>query len=104
MGELISVVGNFDLAIKNQEKQGQIDLGVKMIQAQLLDLLKRRGLERFSAEIGKPLDPATSEAISQLDSDLPEGYVVEEAEPGYRLHDKILRASRVKVSKGAKKE
>ena len=45
-------------------------------------------------------DPAMMEAMTEIGSDLPHGAVVEEIEPGYRLHEKVLRASRVIVSKG----
>ncbi len=103
ISELLSVVDNFDLAIATMEKQGQVDQGVVMIRSQLLDLLKRRGLEKLMVETGKPLDPLTSEAISEVDSEMPEGVVVREISAGYKLQDKIIRPARVEVSKGQNK-
>lgn len=102
MSELIVVVDNFDLAISNLEKQGEIDKGIHMIRSQLLDMLKKRGLERITIQPGSPFDPATSEAISEVSSDLAEGLVVEEVSAGYSLHGKVLRPARVKVSGGQK--
>ncbi len=102
MSELVVVIDNFDLAIGTMEKQGQTDKGIYMIRGQLLDMLKKRGLEQIIIKVGDPLDPRTSEAIAEVDSDMPEGMVVEEVGAGYTLHDKILRPVRVKVSKGQK--
>jgi len=102
MSELIVVVDNFDLAISTLEKQGEIDKGIHMIRSQLLDMLKKRGLERITIQPGSVFDPATSEAISEIASDLGEGLVVEEVSAGYALHGKVLRPARVKVSSGQK--
>jgi molecular chaperone GrpE (heat shock protein) len=49
---------------------------------------------------GDLFDPATMEAMTEIESASPHGAVVEEIEPGYRLHEKVLRASRVIISKG----
>jgi molecular chaperone GrpE len=38
--------------------------------------------------------------MSEVPSDHPPGTIVEEIEPGYRLHDKIVRPARVIISKG----
>lgn len=101
--DLLTVVDNFDLAIMTMEKQGQVDQGIYMIRSQFLDILKRQGLERLKTEIGQPFNPATSEAISEIESDLDEGMVVEEVGAGYTFQGKIIRPSRVKVSKGKSK-
>jgi molecular chaperone GrpE len=45
-------------------------------------------------------DPAIAEAITEVESDKPHGTIVEEIEPAYRLHDKIVRAARVIISRG----
>ena|SRR3989344_4953915 len=101
MEELIVVIDNFDLAIATMEKQAAgVERGIYMIRSQLLDLLKKRGLEKLVIESGKPFDPATSESITEVESDLPEGVVVEEIKSGYKLHEKIIRPAGVKVSKG----
>lgn len=98
--DLISVLDNFDLGLAAMEKQGAVEKGVYMIRAQISDILKKRGLERIPLKPGDDFNPAVAEAIAEGESDLPAGTVIEEIEPGYRLHDKILRAARVKVSKG----
>jgi molecular chaperone GrpE len=62
--------------------------------------LKKRGLEKIDVVPGEPFDPGTAEAMTAIDSELPEGTVIEVIEPGYRLYDKVVRAARVIVSKG----
>ena len=75
--------------------------GVDLIQRQLADVLGRAGLERIQA-LGQPFDPNLHEAIMQVepqDGEAP-GQVVEELRPGYRLNDRILRPTLVKVTSG----
>ncbi len=98
--EFVGVLDSFDLGIRAMEKQGPVEKGVYMIRSQVEDILKRWGLERIQAAAGKPFDPKTQEAIAEIESEHPQGTVVEEIEPGYRLYDKIIRPVRVKISKG----
>ena len=57
------------------------------------------GLEEIDA-IGLEFDPNHHEAMLEIESkDHAPGTVVEEMEKGYRLKDKVLRPSRVVVSK-----
>lgn len=98
--DLIAVLDNFDLALRNFEKDGPVEKGLYLIRTQLEDILKRRGLEKMTVKPGDPFNPAFAEALSEVDSvDHPPGTVVEEIEPGYRMHDKIIRPARVIVSR-----
>ena len=99
LSEFIAVMDSFDLALATLEKQGPVEKGIYMIRAQFGDVLKKRGLERIACKPGDKFDPAIYEAIAEVDSELPAGAVVEEIEAGYRLFDKVLRATRVTVSK-----
>ncbi len=98
--DLITVLDNFDLGLRSLEKAGPVEKGVYLIRSQIEDILKKRGLEKVVIHPGDPFDPAVAEAMTEIESDKPPGTIVEEIEPGYRLHDKILRAARVIVSKG----
>jgi molecular chaperone GrpE len=99
IGELITVLDNFDLGLRAMEKAGPVEKGVYMIRTQIEDILRRRGVERIVVKAGDPFDPAVAEAIAEIDSEKPAGTVVEEIETGYRLYDKILRPARVKISR-----
>jgi molecular chaperone GrpE len=98
--DLISVMDNFDLGLRALEKAGPVEKGIYLIRSQIEDILKKRGLQKIELKAGDMFDPATMEAMTEIENDLPHGAVVEEIEPGYRLHEKVLRASRVIVSKG----
>ena len=46
-------------------------------------------------------NPETMDAIMYVeDKSVPEGFVIEELEPGYKKNGKIIRHAKVKVSKG----
>ncbi len=98
--EFINVLDSFDLAIAALEKNGPVEKGVYMIRTQIEDILKKRGLTKIEVKTGSEFDPAISEAIAFMDSDEPEGTVLEEIEAGYRLYEKNIRPARVKISKG----
>ena len=98
--DLITVLDNFDLGLRALEKKGTVEKGVYLIRSQIEDILKKRGLEKVNIKIGDPFDPAVAEAMTEVEADQPPGTIVQEIEPGYRLHDKILRAARVIIAKG----
>ncbi|HVN26751.1 MAG TPA: nucleotide exchange factor GrpE [Candidatus Paceibacterota bacterium] len=97
--DLVSVLDNFDLGLRALEKNGPVEKGVYLIRTQIEDILKKRGLQKIDLKEGDPFDPAVAEALSAVESDKPPGTVVEMIEPGYRLHDKVLRPARVILSK-----
>jgi len=73
--------------------------GVELIQSQFENILKGYGLEEIDA-VGKPFDPNFHEAMMEVATDEhPPGTVVQEMERGYALRDKVVRPSRVVVSK-----
>ncbi len=102
ISELLPVLDSFDRALAAMptevEQLPWID-GVKLVARQLHSVLERAGLSVIEAE-GKPLDPNEHEAVMHEESELPEGTVTGELQRGYRLHDRVLRPSMVKVAKG----
>ncbi|MEM2536489.1 MAG: nucleotide exchange factor GrpE, partial [Candidatus Hadarchaeales archaeon] len=73
--------------------------GVEMIYKQLLKVLEEEGLEPIQA-VGKKFDPFLHEAVDRVEvPGMEEGTVVEELQRGYRFRSKILRASKVRVTK-----
>ena len=101
--ETIGILDNFDLAIRTLEKSGVAEKGMYLIKSQIEDLLKKRGVEKIPIKPGDLFDPATMEAMAEIESDESPGTIAEEIEPGYRLYGKILRASRVIINKEVKK-
>lgn len=72
--------------------------GVEMIFRQLGDVLKAFGVETIES-IGKEFDPELHNAVMHIeDEDHGASQVVEEFQKGYKLKDKVLRHSMVKVA------
>lgn len=77
---------------------GGVGEGVDMVHKQLLATLAKHGVEPIDA-LGKPFDPNQHEAlVQQPDANHPEGTVVAELGKGYRIHERVLRPSKVAVS------
>ena len=75
--------------------------GVRMTLDGLRSSLEAEGISQIDA-LGKKFDPTCMEAIATVpcpESEEP-GSVIEVIESGYRIHDRILRASRVIVAEG----
>ena len=101
--DLITILGNFDLAIaameKAKEKDSAKDQGVVLIRTQLEEMLKKRGLSVIEAKPGDEFNPAFHEVLSTEESDKPEGTILEVLERGYTLQGKVIKPVRIKISK-----
>ncbi len=99
---LLSVVDDFERALAAAEATENPDAvvqGVRMVYENLTKALVAQGLETIVA-LHQPFDPSIHEALMQQPSaDHPAGTVIEEVARGYRLHDRVLRPSKVVVSK-----
>ncbi len=99
--ELLPALDNLQRAVEAVGKQGDggaLVQGVTMVQAQLLDALRRFGITAIDA-LGQPFDPAWHEAVMQQPRPgVAPGTVVQVLEPGYRIHERVLRPARVVVS------
>lgn len=71
--------------------------GIRIIYRKLQAVLEAQGLSAIEAE-GKDFDPNFHEAIIYGDGE--EGKVVEELQKGYKLRDRVIRPTMVKVGKG----
>lgn len=73
--------------------------GVEMIQSQFSTLLKNQKVEPVEA-LGKPFDPNLHEVMSQQESEEhDENIVIQEYSKGYTLNGRILRPTKVVISK-----
>ena len=71
--------------------------GIRLIEQKLRAGLEAQGLSQLKA-LGEPFDPNFHEAVMQ--SKGKEGVVVEELQKGYKLHDRVIRPTRVVVGNG----
>jgi len=92
ISKLLPVLDSLDQAAKQVE-------GMDRIRKQLLDVLKTEGLEPIKAQ-GEKFDPYRHEALMMVESDEhDEGTVTEEVQRGYALNSRVIRFSKVLVSK-----
>jgi len=74
--------------------------GFRLIQRKLQAFLESEGVKPIPAE-GETFDPAVHYAVTHEEADgYREGQVIAELARGYRLGDKVLRPSMVRVAKG----
>jgi molecular chaperone GrpE len=73
--------------------------GVDLVYTKTLQAFADAGVEPMQA-VGAQFDTALHEALMQMSSEAPEGEIVQEAQRGYTLKDKVLRHARVIVSAG----
>src|ERR687887_1515184 len=99
--DLIPVLDNLDRALGAARAAGtaaNLVEGVELIQRELLKVLERAGVTRYSA-VGQAFDPTRHEAIARVVSqEAAPNTVVSEQLPGYLLHDRVLRAALVVVA------
>jgi len=99
--KLLPILDSFELALKNTSKEEFIK-GIELIYSQLYSLLEKQGLKKIQAK-GK-LDPHLHEVLLKEECDKEEDTILEELQKGYMLGDKVLRHSKVKVSKDDSKK
>lgn len=97
--DLIPVLDSFELGIAALEKNGPVDKGVYIIKTQLEEVLKKKGLEKIKVSPGDLFDPAKHESIGEVEGKGQSGAVAEEIESGYMLNGKVVRPTRIKLSK-----
>jgi molecular chaperone GrpE len=100
--ELIPVLDNMEMALEHAshaEDVKAIAEGVKLTFNQFLKVLEKAGVERLEA-VGKKFDPNLHEALYQEErDDVDADTVVSEVQKGYLLNGRVVRPSRVSVSK-----
>ncbi len=102
--DLLNILDSFELALRAMEKSGEVEKGVYLIQNQLEDLLRRRGLEKIDVQEGQLFDPGVHEAVMVIDGPKEKGgLIAQEIERGYVLNGKIVRPTKVKVYKDLEK-
>jgi molecular chaperone GrpE len=98
--KLLPLLDNFKRAIDHAPAgvDPQWFEGIKLVARQFQATLEGQGLSLIPA-VGEKFDPSQHEAIGSEETDEhEEGTVVEEMQPGYRLHEKVLRPTLVKVA------
>jgi molecular chaperone GrpE len=98
----LAVKDDLNRALKNLpeslDDKAWID-GIQLINQKLSNILEGEGIEPIPAE-GLVFDPAVHEAISHEENpDFESGLIIEEVQQGYRIGERVIRPSLVRVAK-----
>ena len=101
IAKLLDVLDGYDRALATvpDEFKGQPWVeGMWLVERKLRSILESEGLEPIDS-LGQPFDPYLHQAVAHVESDAPEGTVIEEHQKAYRLHDRVIRPALVTVAK-----
>ncbi len=105
---ILPILDNFDKAEKETSKVlnehscpelKDAVQGFLQIKTQIQDFLKSLGIEAIKSK-GEKFDPNFHEAVETIKTkDKESGKIIEEIQKGYKLHNKVIRPAKVKVTK-----
>jgi molecular chaperone GrpE len=108
--ELLSAADNLRRAVESvpeneirDERTRSLLAGVAATERELLSAFERNGIRRIDPK-GERFDHNFHQAIYEVERpDIPVGTIVEVLQPGYVLHDRLLRPAMVGLAKGGPK-
>jgi len=99
--DLLPVLDDFDRSLQAGQSHQDFESfykGIELLRAKLYSTLERRGLKPIETA-GQKFDEAYHEALLQIPQTGKEpGAIIDEAEKGYMLYDKVSRPSKVTVA------
>lgn len=99
--KMIEVLDNFERgkkALENIDDCEKVKESFDLVHKQTIEALTKLGLEEIETE-GKEFDPNFHDAVMQTPtSEYPEHTIINELQKGYKMGDKVLRASLVNVA------
>ena len=100
MSGLLPILDDLQRALENVDQTADPKWveGIELIYKKLMAHLENQGLCEIGA-LGEEFDPNCHQAVLHEEGE--EGKVIEELQKGYKLHDRLLRPSMVKVGKGS---
>ncbi|NMB34679.1 MAG: nucleotide exchange factor GrpE [Firmicutes bacterium] len=97
--KLLPAIDNLERALLAlEEGPDGIKEGLEKVKKYFMEILFSEGVSPIQSS-GEPFDPHFHEAVLMEESSVyPPGTVVEELQKGYIMHERVLRASKVKVA------
>ncbi|HDP1945877.1 TPA: nucleotide exchange factor GrpE [Staphylococcus aureus] len=99
--DILPAIDNIERALQiegDDETFKSLQKGVQMVHESLINALKDNGLEVIKTE-GEAFDPNIHQAVVQDDNpDFESGEITQVLQKGYKLKDRVLRPSMVKVN------
>ena len=94
----LPVYDNLERALKQETADEAYKKGVEMTMTQLRSVLEKLGITEILA-LGQPFDPTLHNAVMHIeDESLGENIVAEVFQAGFKLGEKVIRFSMVKVA------
>ena len=102
--KFLDIYEDMERALENSSNEEELREGLELIYSKMKNTLEKEGVEEIPA-VGEKFDPFKHEALLTVDSPNHENNViVDELMKGYTLKDKVIKYSKVRVCKKAKKE
>lgn len=103
---LLPILDNLDRALAATKAdagaEGPLAKGVELVLRQFEDAMRKQGVSAVETVLGQPFDPNLHQPLLQEAAPgQPEGAILEVLQKGYRLGDRLLRPSMVKVATAA---
>jgi molecular chaperone GrpE len=96
--QLLPVYDNLERALKQKCSDEAYFKGIELIMNQLMEIFKKLGITMIPA-LGETFDPGLHNAVMHVeDQEAGENVIVEEFQRGFKLGDKVIRFSMVKVA------
>jgi len=107
IGKLLGVLDDFDRALDSVPPEAREDPwveGMILVERKLRSVLEAEGVTPIES-VGHPFDPNVHEAVvHEPTEDHPDNHVIGELQRGYRLHDRVIRPSLVRVANNPKEQ
>lgn len=107
--DLLAVADNLHRALEAAPEKLKEDAaarslieGVEMTERELLSVLERHGVRKVAPSPGERFDHNLHQAMAEAEGgDVAPGHIVDVYQPGYVLHDRLLRPAMVTVARGS---
>jgi len=101
--KILPILDNFYLIetkLPEDIKENENVKGILQIKKQIVDFLKREGVEELKIKTGDKFDPNYQEAVETTEKEgIEPGIILEITQKGYIINGRLLRPAKVKVSK-----
>ncbi len=94
--ELLTIVDDLDRALEHASEENDLVVGIRGVRTNLMKILENNGLQEIPAD-GK-FDPNYHEALMAVEGE-EDDQIAEVFQKGYTLNGKVIRFTKVKVTK-----